>query len=318
MEVDFFLAKTADGGAKQRETTSKVPLLHHVVPGEVITREAGFMRGHGTFVNDDKLVATVSGTVERVNKLISVRPLRQRYQGEIGDVVVGRVTSLGQKRWLVDVNHRLDAILLLSSINLPGGVQRRRTIEDELNMRNFFIEGDLISAEVQQFFAKDGAMSLHTRSARYGKLEYGELLTVPPSLIKRCKTAFHILPGTGVEAIIGMNGYIFLSPAPFAPSDPMSDIAAMDTDEAEQAELERRRREAIGPRGEISIEMRERLCRVRNAIVALAKSFIYIYPETIMDVYEDSLNLRPKDMLKPDELLRITQRARERKGELSV
>lgn len=35
-------------------------------------------------------------------------------------------------------------------------------------MRTFFQEGDLLVAEVQAFFG-DGAMSLHTRSLRYGK-----------------------------------------------------------------------------------------------------------------------------------------------------
>jgi exosome complex RNA-binding protein Rrp4 len=36
-------------------------------------------------------------------------------------------------------------------------------------MRTFFEEGDLLVAEVQAFFT-DGAMSLHTRSLRYGKV----------------------------------------------------------------------------------------------------------------------------------------------------
>lgn len=35
-------------------------------------------RGHGTQVIHNKLVATVCGLVERVNKLVSVRPLQQR------------------------------------------------------------------------------------------------------------------------------------------------------------------------------------------------------------------------------------------------
>lgn len=37
-----------------------------------------FCRGHGTMQSEGKLVATVSGFVERVNKLISVRPLHTR------------------------------------------------------------------------------------------------------------------------------------------------------------------------------------------------------------------------------------------------
>lgn len=36
-------------------------------------------------------------------------------------------------------------------------------------MRNFFEEGDLLVAEVQAFFS-DGAISLHTRSLKYGKV----------------------------------------------------------------------------------------------------------------------------------------------------
>ena len=58
-----------------------------------------------------------------MNQLISVKAFRTRYTGEIGDVVVGRITELSAKKWKVDINARQDAILLLSSVNLPGGVQ---------------------------------------------------------------------------------------------------------------------------------------------------------------------------------------------------
>lgn len=52
---------------------------------------------------------------------------------------------------------------------IPPALQRRRTAEDELNMRALYGEGDLISAEVQSFYA-DGAVALHTRSLKYGKV----------------------------------------------------------------------------------------------------------------------------------------------------
>ena len=41
------------------------------------------------------MIASVCGIVERVNKLISVRPMKSRYIPKIGDVVVGRVVSVG-------------------------------------------------------------------------------------------------------------------------------------------------------------------------------------------------------------------------------
>lgn len=78
-------------------------------------------RGHGTYEEGGYLKSSVAGVQEQVNKLISVHPLKSRYNGEIGDVVVGRITDVQQKRWKVETNSRLDSVLLLSSVNLPGG-----------------------------------------------------------------------------------------------------------------------------------------------------------------------------------------------------
>src|SRR5690348_4004035 len=95
-----------------------------VVPGSALIADAGYLRGHGTYVQDGALTASVAGIVERVNKLVTVRTLRSRYTGEVGDVVVGRVREVGSKRWRVDVGSRQDAVLMLSSVNLEGGEQR--------------------------------------------------------------------------------------------------------------------------------------------------------------------------------------------------
>lgn len=44
----------------------------------------GYLRGHGTYVEEGKnggpprLLACVAGVVERVNKLVSVRPIKSR------------------------------------------------------------------------------------------------------------------------------------------------------------------------------------------------------------------------------------------------
>ena len=55
-------------------------------------------------------------------------PARHRYTPEVGDVVVGRITEVAGKRWKVDIASRLDGVLQLSAVNLPGGAQRRRTL----------------------------------------------------------------------------------------------------------------------------------------------------------------------------------------------
>ena len=72
-------------------------------------------------MEDDCIKSSVAGVMQKVNKLICVKPLKSRYVGEIGDVVVGRVLEVQQKRWKIETNSRLDSILQLSSVNLPGG-----------------------------------------------------------------------------------------------------------------------------------------------------------------------------------------------------
>lgn len=64
-------------------------------PGEVITSSREFMRGHGTYIDYEgaaasealdhagdgvagNVISTVAGTVERVNKLVSVKPAHFR------------------------------------------------------------------------------------------------------------------------------------------------------------------------------------------------------------------------------------------------
>lgn len=54
------------------------------------------------------------------------------------------ILQVAMKRWKVDTNARQDANLLLSSVSLPGGVQRRKNESDELQMRHYFAEGDVL------------------------------------------------------------------------------------------------------------------------------------------------------------------------------
>ncbi|CAK7262977.1 Exosome complex component rrp4 [Sporothrix epigloea] len=152
-----------------------------VTPGEIITDDPQWMRGHGTYAATHGpaggIVSSLAGTVMRTNRLLSVRPLRARYAPEVGDLVVGRVVEVQARRWRVDVGASQLAALPLSAINLPGGVLRKRTETDELQIRTFFAEGDLLVAEVQQIFG-DGVAVLHTRSLRYGKLRNGVFFAV--------------------------------------------------------------------------------------------------------------------------------------------
>ncbi|KFZ58167.1 Exosome complex component RRP4, partial [Antrostomus carolinensis] len=242
-------------------------------------------------------IASVAGTVERVNKLVCVKALNTRYNGEVGDIVVGRITEVslltchGGGGWpAVETNSRLDSVLLLSSMNLPGGELRRRSAEDELAMRDYLQEGDLISAEVQSIFS-DGAVSLHTRSLKYGKLGQGVLVQVSPSLVKRQKTHFHDLP-CGASVILGNNGFIWIYPTP----EQKDEEAGGFTTNLEP----------------VPLSDREVISRLRNCIVALVTQKLMLFDTSILYCYEASLPHQIKDILKPEVMEEIVLETRKR------
>lgn len=269
-----------------------------VVPGEVIVSgEEGFLRGHGAYLdhngNEPRLVASVAGRIERVNKLISVKPPKSRFVGEIGDLVVGRITQVESKRWKVDINGHRESVLQLSSVNLPDGEQRMRTHEDQMQMRTLFEEHDLISAEIQSIGA-DGQVSLHTRSLKYGKLENGQLVTVPASLVKRLPQhyiTFHF----GVEMILGRNGMIWITRALpedwKAQEEDMHGVAPLA--ETLQKLTQRHARTPL------LVSDRVKVARTYNCIKLLASLKVQLDPSVISSMYEHSieLSISPSEML---------------------
>lgn len=256
-------------------------------PGERLTSAYAFMRGHGTYIENEQVIASVAGTVDRVNKLVSVKAIKTRYNPEMADLVVGRITEVLPRKWKVDVNSRQDAVLHLASVNLPGGVQRRKLESDELQMRTFFEEGDLLVAEVQGI-SSDGSMQLHTRTLKFGKLRNGQLVTVPPILVRRLKSQFYSLP-CGVDLILGLNGYIWVS---------------KHTREQEQEGEVGFDAEAVYSNKNDVIDTATRIAisRVANIISILARYFIPITDNALLEAYEWALDQEfdAKELLQDD------------------
>jgi len=255
---------------------------HIVTPGDVITHNLDFMKSHGTVVEQDQICATLAGAVQKVDKLVSVAGVNSRYRGEVGDVVVGRICEVGQKRWKVDAGSCLDCQLQLSSVHLPGGVLRRKSLTDELMMREYFSEGDLICAEVASKGYIDGMLNLHMRSTKYGKLPQGVLIKVPNVLIKRSKIHFHRLP-CNATVILGSNGYVFVGPH--------------YTAETQSAP--------------ITMATRETMARLCNVIKALAAYGVQLFDTIILTAYDISIKYQVKELLKAEVMEEIAQESYE-------
>lgn len=283
-----------------------------------------------------RLIASVAGTVERVNKLISVIPISPSiYYGQVGDLIVGRIVGVGGSRWKVSLtcssassgSSMRDGQLPLSGVNLPGGVQRIRTSEDVLAMRTLFKEGDLLTCEVQSV-QKDGTLVLHTRSLRYGKLDNGVLITVPPSLVGRRKNHFVTLKGLfsakkegesamdvdeegegDVDVYLGLNGGIWIQRT--IPAAWENAIRADQDERAPLAETLQKLRQ-LHATTRVNPSTRESIARVRNSIECLRLVHCQITPDTIEMVAKASITekVRVADMLLPEWVVKLTEGTR--------
>ncbi|RDW87163.1 exosome non-catalytic core subunit RRP4 [Aspergillus mulundensis] len=323
-ESDFDeMSVDSDGGvaltpAKSSRPTKRARLIEGtdigtgiITPGEVVTDDPQWMRGHGTYTNplSTSIIATVAGTVQKTNKLLSVQPLRARYTPEIGDLVVGRIVEVQSRRWKVDVAAPLLAQLPLSAINLPGGILRRRTSADELQIRTFFSEGDLLVAEVQTVHS-DGAASLHTRSLKYGKLRNGVFLAVAGAggsgasssstkgglgagsttgVVRSRRQMFTIPTSNGggdVDIVLGVNGYIWISKhveGTAAASSTTESVSITRMEEMVSNSVYSSQNDEILP------ATRREIARLAQCIRVLVQGGLRVDEQTVMAAYDASL-----------------------------
>ncbi|WMV47509.1 hypothetical protein MTR67_040894 [Solanum verrucosum] len=359
-----------------------------IVADKIPVDEDAALKGHGTLEMGNDVVASVCGVVERVNKLVYVRPLRARYKPEIGDIIVGRVIEVSlwfpamsflsslllsclgvlfaagsyvsffqghefkawnnffsiyysfltlpnpgstlftvhlakcksllmypqvaPKRWRLEINFSQDAVLMLSSMNLPDGIQRRRTAVDELNMRSIFVENDVICAEVRGF-QHDGSLHLQARSQKYGKLERGKLLKIPPYLVKRRKQHFHHLDQYGVDLIFGCNGLIWVG-------EHVDVKDAMVEDQVNKSDPQNTHSSSLPGSSEeptdTPLERRQYICRIANAITVFSALGFMVNLDSVMETVtlSLSLNLGVHEMLEAEFHVRVAEQEAERRS----
>jgi len=262
-----------------------------ITPGQTVTDDPQWMRGHGTFADVDSAAirSTLAGTLQKTNKLLSVVPLRARYTPEIGDLVIGRIVEVQSKRWKVDVAAPLLANLMLSSINLPGGALRKRTSVDELNIRAFFGEGELLVAEVQSLF-QDGSASLHTRSLKYGKLRNGYFMSVSgmgggAGVVRAKRQIFTLQTARGgeVDVILGVNGYIWISK--HSAEEKKEEVGMNRLEETASTSMYSSQNDDIGG------ETRREISRVAGCIRALMEGGVKVDEETVRRAYDAGLEM---------------------------
>ncbi|KAM7221311.1 exosome complex component rrp4 [Rhypophila decipiens] len=285
-----------------------------VTPGEVITSDPQWMRGHGTYMTPQthNIISSVAGTISRTNKLLSVRPLRARYTPEVGDLVVGRIVEVQAKRWRVDVGGTQLAGLPLSAINLPGGILRKRTETDELQIRTFFAEGDLLVAEVQSLFG-DGGASLHTRSLKYGKLRNGVFVAVSGmgggGGVVRSRRQVWTMEGANngglIDIVLGVNGYVWISKHVETAavvednnnkSDNKPSVGITNMEEVVSATM------YSSQNDKIEVDTMREIARLRGVITALVENGLRVDEDMVVKGYHEAVEMALASESGPDDV----------------
>lgn len=211
---------------------------------------------------------------------------------------MGRIVSVQTKKWSVDIAAPMLASLPLSAINLPGGILRRRTAVDELNIRTFFSEGDLLVAEVQTLH-QDGTAALHTRSLKYGKLRNGVftalagagggILSRRGGVVRSRRQVFTLQTQAGeISVVLGVNGYIFVS----------KHIEAKEGKDVSVTRLEESVSETLysSQNDELDAPMLKEIARVSTLIRGLAACGTRVDEDMIVRVYEQAVEMDAEEI----------------------
>lgn len=159
-------------------------------------------------------------------------------------------------------------------------------------MRNFFKEGDIISAEVMQINSSDGRIQLQTRNLKYGKLLNGFMVKTDSNYVRRMKN--HILEffqerkEFSIGCIIGTNGYIWI----YSPNT--NQLKVNKNNDPVQAVIK-----------SVSMEKRECMAILRNVIACLQRDQLPIFKDTIQLVIDKYFELEQSQTIKSKHILQL-------------
>jgi exosome complex component RRP4 len=236
------------------------------------------------------IIASVLGKVNTISKLVTVIPSKFPYVPEVGDVIIGRIISVEKKLWRVNLNAQREGILNLTAINLPQGEQRIRNEEDQMSMRIYFKENDLLSGEIQQI-TQNGNIHIQTRNLKYGKLKNGILVKVNHSLIKKKKHQF-IEIVYNIKIILALNGYCWIYYSTVKIEDEYF------SDDKNKIDIINKEEKIDEKSCILIILIRNIIKNIDEAEIEIKKETIIRYYELFIEMYRKNVNFDDKDSMK--------------------
>jgi len=179
-----------------------------VLPGEFLAEKQGRKVGRGAFFEGEKIFAKFLG-VPRINEYeVNVLPLSGIYLPNIGDKIVGFISSVEVSGWFVDINSPYSAYLPLAEA-VDEFVDTQRT-----DISRFFDIDNIIFCTISKV-TKNKTVQASMRDYGSRKLLGGIVIKVTPQRIPRIigkegSMIKLIKQKTGCDIITGQNGVVWL------------------------------------------------------------------------------------------------------------
>jgi len=176
-----------------------------VVPGEVIASGANFLPGENAKREDNDIIATRFGLLDKEGRFVKVIPLSGIYLPRTGNTVIGIVDEITFNGWLIDIGSPYKAFL--STSECQGFIAKR---EDLSAIFNF---GDLLTAKVIGVKAKGVDLTIRDRGLH--KLENGITIKINSSKVPRVigklgSMVNLIKTETNCNIVVGQNGIVWI------------------------------------------------------------------------------------------------------------
>ena len=176
-----------------------------VVPGETIIQGEEFLPGDGTRRDGKEIVASCYGLADVSDKLIRIIPLSGNYKPRRGNTIIGTVTGVTFRGWIIDFGSHQDGFLQVAEV--PRYINKGE-------LREHYDFGDVVCAKV--WGTDGGSIDLSLKGGRgFGKLEGGQLIEVnankvPRIIGKEGSMVNLIKDATGCNVNVGQNGVVWL------------------------------------------------------------------------------------------------------------
>ena len=176
-----------------------------VIPGEVIVSGEDLLPGEGTRREGNDVVASRLGLAEEVGRIVKVIAITGAFIPRRNNVVLGRVSDITFRGWLVDIDSAAQAFLPLEES--PRFVSKNE-------MDQYLAIGDVVAAKI--WSVTNRGIDLSLKGKGLGKLEGGFIFRVSPNRVPRIIGREGSMIGlikdkTACNITVGQNGWIWIN-----------------------------------------------------------------------------------------------------------